>query len=366
MKKILFVSNTANFSKFNRPFMRWFKAQGWQVDYASMGEEPVLDCDNHFSIPIERSPYSVNNIIALKRLRQIIIQNNYNIIHCHTPMGGCLARLAAWKTKAKVLYTVHSFFFYTGAPIKNWLIYYPIEKVLSHITDCFITLNNEDHQRITRKFNPKKIFHIDGVGVDLSKFISIADTGKWALRQEYGYSAKDYILLCIAEFIPRKNHEMLFKQLPELQKQIPELRLLLAGKGELLEDYKKEIESSSAANRVDFLGYRNDINKLCQLADIHISPSKQEGLSLNNVEAMACGLPVVCSKIRGHVDSVIHGRNGLLFDLNSPEQMVDAVIELYRLPELRKEMAQHNIQDAQKFSLEASLAKMAEIYRLFM
>lgn len=151
MNKILFLSNTANFSKFNRPFMQWFKEQGWQVDYCSAGEEKVLDCDNQFSINIARSPFNLKNLQGLKQLKDILANGNYQILHCHTPMGGVLGRLAAlklWKQgKLKVIYTAHGFHFYKGAPLVNWLLYYPMEKFLAHWTDVIITINEEDYER---------------------------------------------------------------------------------------------------------------------------------------------------------------------------------------------------------------------------
>jgi glycosyltransferase EpsD len=156
--KILFVSNTANFSKFNRPFMRWFKQQGWRVDYVSTGEEAILDCDNQYNVCMARSPFNVRNIKAYKELKNILA-NDYDIIHCHTPMGGCLARLAARKTRATIIYTVHGFHFFKGAPMLNWLIYYPIEKFLFKYTDCLITINQEDFSLARKKFKTRSILH---------------------------------------------------------------------------------------------------------------------------------------------------------------------------------------------------------------
>jgi glycosyltransferase EpsD len=149
--KILFVSNTANFAKFNRPFMRWFREQGWQVDYASAGEEDVPDCDNHYTIAIARSPFNLKNIKAYKELSRILA-NGYDIVHCHTPMGACLARLASRKNRARVIYTVHGFHFFKGAPLLNWLVYYPIEKYLAQFTDGLVTINKEDYNLAKRKF----------------------------------------------------------------------------------------------------------------------------------------------------------------------------------------------------------------------
>ena len=156
MKKVLFLSNTANFSKFNRPYMRWFKEQGWQVDYCSAGEERVEDCDNQFSIPIARSPFSLKNLRALRELKKLLAENHYDILYCHTPMGGVIGRLAAkklWRAgKIKVIYTAHGFHFYKGAPLVNWLLYYPMEKWLSACTDVIVTINEEDYEKAKESF----------------------------------------------------------------------------------------------------------------------------------------------------------------------------------------------------------------------
>ncbi len=156
MKKVLFLSNTANFSKFNRPYMRWFKAKGWQVDYCSAGEEEVADCDNQFAISIARSPFSLKNIRAYHEVKKILLENQYDILHCHTPMGGVIGRLAAkklWqKGKIKVIYTAHGFHFYKGAPLLNWLLYCPVEKWLSHYTDVIVTINEEDYEKAKKSF----------------------------------------------------------------------------------------------------------------------------------------------------------------------------------------------------------------------
>lgn len=155
--KVLFLSNTANFSKFNLPYMRWFHGQGWQVDYASAGEENVPDCDSQYKISIARSPLHIfKNLRGLRELKRLLYENHYDILHCHTPMGGVLGRLAArklWKEhKIKVIYTAHGFHFYKGAPLLNWLLYYPMEKWLSRCTDVIVTINEEDYERAKKSF----------------------------------------------------------------------------------------------------------------------------------------------------------------------------------------------------------------------
>jgi glycosyltransferase EpsD len=189
---------------------------------------------------------------------------------------------------------------------------------------------------------------------------------KSRLRETFGFHDADFIILYIAEFIPRKNHIFLLRQVPLLRRSIPEMKLLLAGKGELLETCKKTAEELNVAETIHFLGYRNDVELLCQIADLHVSPSRQEGLAVSNIEAMASGLPLVCSEIRGAVDIVTEGRNGFFFEPDDPDKMVKIITTLYKTPELRETIARINTVDARRFSVDTATEKMADIYRQFM
>jgi len=361
--KILFISNTANFSKFNRPFMRWFKGQNWQVDYVSAGEETVLDCDHQYSISIGRDPFSMKNIKAYMELRKIILQNEYDIIHCHTPTGSVLGRLVARGIKTKVIYTAHGFHFYKGAPLINWLLYYPIEKYLIRYTDVLVTINDEDYDMAKRNFSScKNIYKINGVGVDLDKFRPCDKMTKNKLREKMGYKETDFVILYVAEFIPRKNHELFVNSINKLNKKIKQLKIIFAGSGLMLDKYKSLIESMGLSETVQFLGYRRDIDKLCNIADIGISTSRQEGLPIGVVEYFFSGLPVVCSRIRGHIDVIIDKKNGLLFDLEKPNQMSDSIIKLHTDEKLRSAIVQNNVDLRKKYSLKDAVVKMGAIY----
>src|SRR5690625_2618198 len=160
--KILFCATVDyHFKAFHLPYMKWFKALGWEVDVAAAGEIDLPYTDNKYNIPIKRSPYDKSNITAYKMLKKIIDENNYHMIHCHTPLGGVLARLAARKARergTKVIYTAHGFHFCKGAPLLHWFIYYPIERYLSHYTDSLITINHEDFNlAIKNAFKEKNI-----------------------------------------------------------------------------------------------------------------------------------------------------------------------------------------------------------------
>lgn len=364
MKKVLFTSHVANFVKFNKPFMQWFQQQGWEVHYASLDEESISFCSKHFKVDFNRSPFSFDNIRAYFQLKRIIKTEKYNIIHCHTPMGGVITRLAAMvarKSGTKVIYTAHGFHFYKGAPKINWLLYYPMEKLLSFVTDCLITMNEEDYRTALRHhFGAGRIEKIDGVGVDLSRFHPVSVAEKLALREEFGFCREDFILIYVAEFNKNKNQKFLIDSLNRL-KDVDGLRLLLAGQGDLGADCQDIIANSNVC--VDILGYRRDIEKIYLLSDVLVSASYREGLPVNVIEGMACGLPIVCTNIRGHVDVVKPERNGFLFPIDNKELFIDKVFALFSNADLRETMGANNLVDVQVFSQQQAVARMAEIYQ---
>lgn len=365
-KKILFVSNTANFSKFNLPFMRWCTSQGWRVDYCAPNDEEISECFKHIKLPIPRNPFSGNVFYCINKLRKILKEENYDIIHCHTPMGSVIARLAAKKLfrrhKVKIIYTAHGFHFFKGASIKNWMLYYPVEKYLAKYTDVLITINGEDYKLAKERFKTN-VFFFNGVGVDTSKYVPVKDCEeKNRIRLLKGFSPDDFILLYVAEFIPRKNHKLLFDILPELQKKIPNLKIILAGKGILLEEYKQYVDKHNLNNIVTFLGYTKEVSSYCKLSDVLFMPSFQEGLPISMIEAMATGLPIVASNIRGHNDVIISKDYGRLCELSDKESFINSVFELYKDKDLCKRISQNNIERAKIYSTEIAVKKTAEIY----
>lgn len=369
MKKILFTSHVANFSKFNWPLMEWFQKQGWEVHYASLDEEEIPCCDRHFQVSFHRSPYSLNNVKAYFQLKKIISREKYHIIHCHTPMGGVVTRLAASDARrkgTKVLYTAHGFHFYQGAPVSYWLLYYPVEKILSYITDCIITLNEEDYQIAKKRFHSQYTEKISSVGVDLDRFHPVGKEEKIKLRQAQGIPEKAFLLLYTAEFIPRKNHIFFIQNIPFLKEHIPELKVILLGKGQTLEACRQLVQQLGLSDTVFFLGYRKDVEHFCQAADLVVSVSRQEGLPVNLLEGMATGLPVVCTKIRGQVDLIEDGENGFLFPVNNAQAFRQAILRIYRDTKFQEKIGNNNRIKAQKYSKEDAVLQMAEIYFPFM
>lgn len=223
---------------------------------------------------------------------------------------------------------------------------------------------NLSEQKTARVRNDKsvEIFKIDGVGVNLSRFHPCTLQEKKSLRAELGYSENDFVITVVAELNKNKNQIMLVRAVPELAKIIPGLKILLIGK-ETLPIVREFVQKENLEKYVEFLGYRRDVEKLTMMSDVAFSASIREGQGLNLVEAMACGLPVVASNIRGHRDVINNGWNGILCDLSNQNSFHDAIILLYKNPSLREEMGRRNVCEAKKYSVDIAVRKMAGIYK---
>lgn len=363
--RILYVSNHAGFSKFNAPYFEWCKQQGWTVDNASPGIE-VGRVDHQFDVAIQRSPFSLKNLKAYHQLKKIINSEHYDIIHCQTPMAGVLTRIAARRARkrgTKVIYSAHGFHFFKGAPLKYWLLFYPVEVILARITDMLVVVNNEDYERAVRRIPCKRICRVNGMGVDFKRFKPYATAEeKIQKRKELKIDSNDFVLLYIAQFIERKNHKMLVQALPKLLSEIPELKVLFVGHGPLLTDMQELSRRLHVEHIISFLGGRRDVDVLCKISDLHVSTSFQEGLATCNIEAMACALPVVVSRIRGHVEICENGVNGFLFDLSCPDEMVNAIVQLYKDKQLYQKISNSNVKDIQAYSIENVLDSLRGFY----
>lgn len=369
--KVLFTSHVANFSKFNYSLLKFFYETGHEVHYASMGEEEIVGkefCKKVFTVPIARSPFSPKNLKAIIELKKIIETEKYDLIHTHSPMGSVDTRIAASKARkkgCKVFYTAHGFHFFKGAPKINWILYYTIEKLLSSKADCILTINDEDYKTAIEKKFRCAIRKIPGVGYNENRFIRYTDEKKSQLRQDFGYSKDDFILVCVAEFTKNKNQILLIKAIDKLKLEIPQIKLVLAGRGACLDECKEYTKNHNLENEVTFLGYRRDVEDLYNMSDILVTASFREGLAVNIMEAEACGLPIICSNTRGQRDLVTDRENGLIYEPDNLDEYINKVIELYKNSDLFKHISENNIINAKKYTSAVALNVTKGIYEEF-
>lgn len=371
--KILFVATVrSHIGQFHMPFIRELKARGVEVHAAfkdNSADKPGLDLsaiDKTFEVPFERQPLRPNNIKAYRELKKIIDGNGYDAVHCHTPMGAVIIRLAAKSARkkgTKVIYTAHGFHFFKGASIKNWMLFYPVEKYLSKYTDCLITINSEDCELAhKKKFRAGKIYKVHGVGVELDKFKAVDADEKARLRAEYGYDGDTFIMIYPADLSVRKNQPMLFDALQKIAEKNKNVKLLLPGQPIRLEEYKRMVSERGIADNVEFLGYRRDINNLVGLSDLSVASSFQEGLPINIIEAMAMGNAIVATDVRGNNDAVEDGVNGYLVPVGDSDLMAEKILELMNDREKLRTFGENGLDMVKDFSTENVNREMLTIY----
>lgn len=377
MKKALIYSSVASMiDQFNRENIQILKKLGYQVEVAcnfekgnTISREQInklkRDLENsgvkwhHISIP--RNLNSLKEILGSYSLsKKIINDGNFDLIHFHSPIGAAIGRMAARKCRkkgTKLIYTAHGFHFFKGSSIINWLMYYPLEFWLSRYTDALITINQEDYQR-AKSFKAKKVNYVPGIGIDTKKIRQVeVSTNK--KRSELGIQ-NELLLLSIGELNENKNHKMVLSALSSINQPF---RYVICGQGAELSNLTALAQKLNLRDKVQFLGYRKDVEEILKIADIYCFPSKREGLSVALMEAMAAGLPCLVSNIRGNKD-LIDEKGGLLFDLDSQTKIEQDLVHLMKDESERKAMGEYNMKKIENFDKEIVNKEMERIYSL--
>lgn len=374
--KVLIVTTVSGFLwQFEKNTVEILKSRNAQIHYASNFENPAYVFDQGYfedkgivthPIPIQKSPYQIKeNFRALKGLIKIIEKEEIDTLHCHTPVGAVLGRLAARLSKRKVtvIYTAHGFHFYKGAGLKNWLLYYQAERFLARYTDILVTINREDEKR-ARSFSLRDsgwVMKIPGVGVDREKF-RVQFEKRQEARQALGLGSGELCLLTAALLDKEKNYQTVLKALEKL-KDLP-FRYYICGEGPYRQALEEQTARLGLEEKVIFLGFRKDLDFLLQGADIFLFPSVREGLGMAALEAMACGVPVIGADNRGTREYIRHGENGLLCPPRNAEDFATAIHILYKNPILRRKMAVKARKDSWRFGQEESRLYMEQVYKI--
>lgn len=368
-KKVLFTATVdSHILLFHLPYLKLFKEMGYEVHVATNSIEPIPYCDIKHKVSFERKPFKFKNIKAKKELEKILEKEHFNIIHTHTPVGSVITRLAAKKERkngTRVIYTAHGFHFYKGSSFINWLLFYPIEKYLAKYTDTLITINDEDYSLAKKHFNKRcqDIIYVPGVGLDKEKYdIKMSCKEKELLRKELGIRKKDFVIIYPAELSKRKGQLWLIKVIKNILKEKKDIHLLLPGTDSLNNKCQLLVQKLHLEKQIHLLGYRSDINRLLKIADLAVSVSKQEGLPLNIMEAMYINIPILASNCRGNNDLVIHGKNGLLFEINDSKTFINYLLKLKGNKKMYQELTKENINMLKPYMLDKIILKMNKIY----
>lgn len=368
MKKMLMVSTVPSMiGQFNMNNISMLLELGYEVHVAcDWNDRSVWTIEkinalkkqlNNLGVKYHQIDYSrsmfriTKHLKSYKQTLDLVTKNQYDFIHCHTPIASVIARLVCKKTNTKCVYTAHGFHFYKGAPIQNWIIFYPIEKWLSKYTDILITINKEDYKRAKDNFYMNRLEYIPGVGIDIDYIKSIT-IDKAQLKQNLKIPKDNVVIISVGELSKRKNHEIVIKAL----KNKKNVTYVICGQGNL-EEYLNNLAKEYNVD-LKLLGFRNDRLELIKMSDIFAFPSLQEGLPVALMEALAIGIPCVASKIRGNVDLIKEGKNGELFNLDSVQSLQLKFEKVFNL------LNKYNcISDMEKYSISNIYQQMMKIYK---
>ncbi len=373
MKKILITCTDVMMYQFILPHVEYLGNHGFLVDvvcshaegYKNEGyhdyiKEHIPENSHFFSVDLERNPFNIGNNKGLFELKGIISENQYDLIWTNEPVMGVMTRLAARNARkkgSKVFYMVHGYHFFKGAPKKNWLAY-PVEKVMSTQCDAMCMICWEDFQFTQKHMPRKKVYHIDGIGFNVSKYRDVVvDRSK--KRAELGISEDDIFVLSVGELQARKNHEPILRAIGELNN--PRIKYMICGRGELEQQLKSVAREVGMKDRLLLPGHVYDIPEILHAADIFAHPSQREGLGIAALEAMAAGLPLVTSDVQGIKDYVINGKTGFVTKPNDIQGYKNAILELISNANLRKMISENNKEFVKKYDISNAVKQVYAI-----
>ncbi len=380
MKRVLMLASVASMiDQFNMPNIALLQKLGYEVDVAcnfiegntcsdarvAELKQKLQDMHVHcYQIDFARNiKHMGQNMRALRQVEGLMKQNGYAFCHCHSPIGGVVARIAGHRTRTKVIYTAHGFHFYQGAPVMNWLVYYPVEKMLSRWTDVLITINHEDYKLAKKKFKMKKLTYVPGIGIDTQREC-LSQKEKEEKRKELGIPQDAFLITNAAEFTPNKNQKTVIEAIEQLHN--PNIYFVMCGIGEKKAELEQYVKEHGLEEHIRFVGFRNDLHEILQTSDCFVLSSFREGLSVALMEAMAEGLPVVCSRIRGNVDLIKDGKGGILVSPGNKEDYEAAFRKLYEMKykELTdfQRMGHINAENVKSFGRSAVESIMKGVY----
>lgn len=366
---ILLITTIGGFlPKFLMQDVRMLQEMGYTVHYASNFDKPVYECDREelekqgiicHPIPIEKSPLGVTaNLAAMRRLIRLVKEENIRIIHCHNPVGGVLGRMMGIH-QPYVIYTAHGFHFYKHAPWINWIIFYPVERLLAYRTDQLITINHED-KALSGHFRLRKngcTAMIPGVGLDTERF-----TPDPARRQQYrkalDVEEEEYLFLSVGELNGNKNHETVIRAFAKLD--CGRAKLIICGEGIERKKLERLVGQLSLSGRIILPGYCTEIERYYRSADCFLFPSVREGLGMAALEAMACGLPVIAGDNRGTREYVFD--NGILCKPKDIDAYTAAMKAVMEHPEQAAVMGKRSREIALGFSRSRTDKVMRGVY----
>lgn len=304
------------------------------------------------------------DLVALVQLTRLIRRVRPQVVHTHTAKAGTLGRLAARLARVPVIvHTYHGHVFHGYFPPARTRLFLAIERGLAKWTDRLLTVSETVRSELLRLGigAPEKLVVVP-LGLDLEPFTG-TETLRGQLRGELGLGEEALLVGIVARLVPIKAHEVFLEAAAQVARRLPQSRFLVVGDGARRAELETLAGRLGLDDRVRFLGWRRDLDRIYADLDVVALTSRNEGSPVSLIEAMAAGRPVVATRVGGVPDLVEDGVTGWLVPPGDPEALAEAMAALLADPDRRQAMGQAGRKRViPAFSAERLLQDMDRLY----
>jgi glycosyltransferase involved in cell wall biosynthesis len=305
------------------------------------------------------------DVSILPRLIWIIRKGKFDIVHTHLIYSQIYGRLAAIGARAKRIVS-------SEQNVYNFKARYPflwIERRLSAWTDRIVACSSKVREHLIERvgISPLKVVVVPN-GVDTELFFPIKKRSRLypkvqRVREELGLGAEDLVIGTVGHMSRQKGHEVLVAAMPRILKKYPKAKFVFVGKGKLRAKVQEQARRLGVEAAIRFAGLREDVPVVLNSFDVFALPSLWEGFGTAIIEAMACGVPVVASRVGGVPELIDEGTNGLLVPPGHPGPLADAIMRLLDDRKLRRDLIYHGLRSAvSRFGVTRMVQTMVKLY----
>lgn len=338
-------------------------SEEFRVVVAAPGDGPFSERFSGLGVEVAELPLNRLRPWTLAAVVRLVRDHRIQVIHSHGKGAGLYGRLAGWWTGVPAVHTFHGIH-YRKYPLGLGQLYLWLERRLSQLTRFVVHVSESQAREAAglRLADPARSRVVVN-GVDVKEVRILAERAPLS-REALGLSAEAQVLGCVARFDQVKGLDVLVESLRRLAGRYPRIALVLVGSGEGERALRERVARAGLAERVRFTGPLADAPQVFPALDLYVSASRGEGLPLGLLEAMACGLPVVATRVTGHVDAVVDGITGFLTRPGDPEELAAKVARLLDDPELGRRMGQAGREQVEAhFPLGRMVSELARLYR---
>lgn len=354
-KKILFVASTSDhLINFHMPYINELKKENQVFTMAKDKDIKFAD----FNIDFEKKIVSCKNFKSIKQIREVLAQNNFDIVVCNTTLASFFVRMAIKKLKKKpyVVNIVHGYLFNENAKCLYKKALLRAEKIVKKVTNKIVVMNDEDYDiAVLNNLSSGEVVKIKGMGIDETRFDKDMQIKK--------NTSKEIIFSFVGELSSRKNQKFLINFIKKLEKFDIDAKLNLIGDGALKRKLEKIIKKKKLENKVFLLGYDKNIQYHFNLSNFYICASRIEGLPFNILEAMFAGCVVFSSDAKGNVDLINDLENGVLFESDNMADLLNKFRLVKNNLTLQEKIRKNAKKTAEKYLIKNVFESNMDIFK---